>query len=59
MKFILLASLMISGSAFAYHNGPQTNHPVREDAILQEKREPASAVKEVAKPEPAEVTWKE
>jgi hypothetical protein len=59
MKFILLASLMISGSAFAYHNGPQTNHPEREDAILQEKREPASAVKEVAKPEPGKITEKQ
>lgn len=59
MKFILLASLVISGSAFAYHNGTQTNHPVKEDAIHQEKREPASAVKEVVKPEPAKVAPKQ
>lgn len=59
MKYILLASLVISGSAFAYHNGTQTNHPVKEDAIQQEKREPASVVKEVIKPEPAKVAPKQ
>ncbi len=59
MKFILLASLVISGSAFAYHSGTQTSHPVKEDAIHQDKRGPASAVKEVGKPEPAKVAPKQ
>lgn len=59
MKFILLTSLLISGSVFAYHNGTNTNHPVKEDAIHQEKRQPASEIKEVVKPQPAKVAPKQ
>ncbi len=58
MKFIIIASIVVSGSAFAYHNGTNTNHPVKEDAIHQDKRDPASVIKEVAKPGPAKNTPK-
>ncbi len=50
MKFILFASIVISGSALAYHNGTNTNQPVRE---------PASVVKEIAQPTPVKVAPKQ
>lgn len=59
MKYILLASLIISGSAFAYHSGTNMNYPVKEDAVYQDKRQPASVIKEVAKPQPSKVAPKQ
>ena len=59
MKFILLTTLFISGSAFAYHSGTNMNHPVKENAIHHDKRQPASVIKEVAKPQPAKVAPKQ
>lgn len=59
MKFILLTSLLVSGLAFAYHSGTHTNHPVKEDAVQNDKREPASDEKKLTKPEAQKVAPKE
>ncbi len=58
MKFILLVSL-ISGSAFAYHSGTNMNYPVKEEAVHQDKRRPASDIKEVTKSQPSKVAPKQ
>lgn len=54
MKHLFIATLFLSTSAFAYHSGTNANYPVKEDAVQQEKREPAAVTKE-EKPEPAKV----
>lgn len=50
MKFVLVAAIMISGSAFAYNASTVGNHPPREEAIHAEKREPASVETKEVKP---------
>ncbi len=41
MKLIIL-TVLLTTSAFAYHSGTEKNHPVREPVIKSEVRTPAS-----------------
>jgi hypothetical protein len=50
MKFVLIATFLITGSAFAYNTSTVGNHPPKEEAIAAEKREPASVETKEMKP---------
>lgn len=57
MKFVLIATFLITGSAFAYTTSTVGNHPPKDEAIAAEKREPASVqTKEVKSAEKAKST---
>jgi len=50
MKFVLIATFLITGSAFAYNTSTVGNHPPKEEAVAVEKREPASVETKDMKP---------
>lgn len=50
MKFALIATLLISGSVFAYSTTTVGNHPPKDEAVAVEKREPASVETKDIKP---------
>jgi hypothetical protein len=50
MKYVLIATLLISGSAFAYTSSTVGNHPPKDEALKPEVREPASVTTKEAKP---------
>lgn len=53
MKYLLIASMIISGSAFAYNSHTMGNGPVKEEvpkAASAEKRDPASVSVKASKP---------
>jgi hypothetical protein len=50
MKFVIIATFLITGSAFAYNASTVGNHPPKEEAIASEKREPASVETKEMKP---------
>lgn len=50
MKFVLVATFLITGSAFAYTTSTVGNHPPKDAAIAAETREPASVETKEVKP---------
>ena len=50
MKFVLIATFLISGSAFAYSTSTVGNHPPKDEAVAVEKRDPASVETKEIKP---------
>lgn len=50
MKFALIASLLITSSAFAYNASTVGNHPPKEEAVVVETRDPASVETKDVKP---------
>lgn len=51
MKLILFASVLLTGSAFAYTTSTVGNHPPKDEVIKVETRKPASQSKDVKEPE--------
>lgn len=58
MKFILIATFLITGSAFAYTTSTVGNHPPKDEAISAETREPASVETKEVKPSEKEKATK-
>ena len=50
MKYVMIATFLITSSAFAYNTSTVGNHPPKEEAIAAEKREPASVETKDMKP---------
>ncbi len=59
MKIFFICAIIFSNCAFAYHSGTNMNYPVKEEAVYQDKRQPASEVKEAVKPAPSKVAPKQ
>jgi hypothetical protein len=59
MRIFLICAMIISNFAFAYHSGTNMNYPVKEEAVYQDKRQPASEVKEDVKIAPSKVAPKQ